>query len=106
MAELINIDIDKESLKELFNHRVHFWHGKIAHDADQFFCDYYANLIDNDYFSDGAKVDIPMIVDNDIINDLEVVDEYELVNDWGIDPNDEEKILFADDGLFMISARG
>ena len=47
-----------------------------------------------------------MIVDNDIINDLEVVDEYELVNDWGIDPNDEEKILFADDGLFMISARG
>lgn len=109
MADYITVKIDKESLKQLFSSAVHELHHKIGYGADQLFCDYYAELIDDGWFDDSPTLDIPSMVENDIINDLIVVTEQELRDDWGININnneDSDKILYSDGMFFLIDARG
>lgn len=109
MADYITVKIDKESLKQLFSSAVHEFHDKIGYGADQLFCDYYAELIDDGWFDDSPTLDISSMVENDIINALMVVTEQELRDDWDIDITDDDdlaKILYSDGMYFLIDARG
>lgn len=109
MADYITVKIDKESLKQLFSSAVHEFSNKVGYGASHLFCDYYAELIDDGWFDDSPTLDIPSMVENDIINDLMVVTEQELRDDWGIDIDKDggsDKILYSDGMYFLIDARG
>ena len=61
------VEIDNETLKEMFKERVEFWTSD--KDVINTFSAYYDNLID-DGCLDGMKLNIPLIVDNDYVNNL------------------------------------
>lgn len=108
MGRPITVTIDSDDLKEMLFERVAFWDKSLWGDAQELFCDYYAELVDDGVFDNMKDFNIANIVDNDIVNEIDVVDMDELPK-YGILLDEDEgtdRILYSNGKTFLVNARG
>jgi len=108
MGRPITITIDSDDLIEMFCDRVAFWSDSLNPQAQDLFCDYYAELVEDGVFDGMKDFSVANIVDNDVVNEIDVVVKEDLP-EYNIDlDNDEgtDRILYSDGETFLISARG
>lgn len=108
MGRPITITIDSDDLIEMFRDRVAFWSDSLNLQAQDLFCDYYAELVEDGVFDGMKDFSVANIVDNDVVNEIDVVVKEDLP-EYNIDlDNDEgtDRILYSDGETFLISARG
>lgn len=71
------------------------------------FSEYYDELIDSEVFDNWNDFDIPSVVDNDVVNEIDTYTEDEFVEEFGPIDENEDRILFtASNGIILVSARG
>jgi hypothetical protein len=64
-------------------------------------------MIDSGVFDDWNDFDIPVVVDNDVVNEIDTYAEDEFVEEFGPIDENEDRILFtASNGIILVSVRG
>lgn len=109
MGRPIKVTIDSDTLKEMFRERVDYAHQWMKHydGDDRAFDEYYDELIDSGVFDDWKDFDIPAVVDNDVVNEIDTYTEDEFVEEFGTIDEMADRILFqASNGIILVSARG
>lgn len=98
---MINVQIDKVTLLNLFMNRLKYWTND--EDVMALFESYFKSLIDAGCF-EGTELDINLIIDNLYINDTTIMNKEQLENN-DIDINDCDKVLAKDEDndLYLIS---
>lgn len=107
MGRPIKVTIDSDTLAEMFYDRVSYATQWMKHWQDEeAFNEYYDDMIDSGIFDD-AELDIPLIVDNDVVNEIDTYTEDEYVKEFGTIDEMADRILFqASNGIILVSARG
>ena len=99
---MINVKIDETTLLNLFMNRLEYW----VTDADvlELYKSYLTELIDCGCF-EGAEIDVDLVVDNLYVNYTAVKDSERLINEYGIEVDDCDRILASDkdNDLYLIS---
>lgn len=108
MGRPINVTIDSDTLKEMFYERVNYADQWMKHYEDaEAFNEYYDELIDSGAFDNWNDFDIPVVVDNDVVNEIDTYTEDEYVEEFGTFSEDDDRILLiASNGIILVSARG
>ena len=108
MGRPIKVTIDSDILKEMFYERVNFAEQWMKHYEDaEAFDEYYDEMIDSGVFDDWDDFDIPSVVDNDVVNEIDTYTEDEYVEEFGTFSEDDDRILLiASNGIILVSARG
>lgn len=108
MGRPIKVTIDSDTLKEMFYDRVNFAEQWMKHYEDaEAFSEYYDEMIDSGVFDDWDDFDIPSVVDNDVVNEIDTYTEDEYVEEFGTFSEDDDRILLiASNGIILVSARG
>ena len=98
---MINVKIDETTLLDLFMDRLEYW----VTDADvlELYEIYLKDLIDCGCF-EGAGLDVNLIVDNLYVNDTAVTDREGLIKEYGIDVDNDDRILASDEdnNLYLV----
>ena len=99
---MINVKIDETTLLNLFMSRLEYW--TTDSDVLELYEKYLQDLIFNGCF-EGAELDIDVIVDNLYINDTAVTDGKGLIKEYGIDVDNDDRILASDkdNNLYLVS---
>ena len=99
---MINVKIDETTLLNLFMSRLEYW--TTDSDVLELYEKYLQDLIFNGCF-EGAELDIDVIVDNLYINDTAVTDGEGLIKEYGIDVDNDDRILASDkdNNLYLVS---
>lgn len=99
---MINVKIDEITLLNLFMNRMEYW----TTDADvlELYESYLKELIDCGCFED-AELDVDLIIDNLYVNDTAVTDREGLIKEYGIDVDNDDRILASDEdnNLYLVS---
>ena len=99
---MINVKIHETTLLNLFMNRLEYW----VTDADvlELYESYLKELIDCGRF-EGAELDVDVIVDNLYVNDTAVADREGLIKEYGIDVDNNDRILASDEdnNLYLVS---
>ena len=99
---MINVKIHETTLLNLFMDRLEYW----ATNANVLglYENYLKDLIDCGCF-EGAELDVNLIIDNLYVNDTAVTDREGLINEYGIEADDYDKILASDEdnNLYLVS---
>lgn len=108
MGRPIRVTIDSDTLKEMFYDRVNYAEQWMKHYDDvEAFNEYYDEMIDSGVFDDWDDFDIPSVVDNDVVNEIDTYTEDEYVEEFGTIDEMADRILFqASNGIILVSARG
>ena len=108
MGRPIKVTIDSDTLKEMFYERVNFAEQWMKHYEDaEAFDEYYDEMIDSGVFDGWNDFDIPSVVDNDVVNEIDTYTEDEYVEEFGTFSEDDDRILLiASNGIILVSARG
>lgn len=108
MGRPIKVTIDSDTLKEMFCDRCSDASRWMKHyDDEEAFCEYYCEMIDSGVFDDWNDFDIPAVVDNDVVNEIDTYTEDEYVEEFGTIDEMADHILFqASNGIILVSARG
>lgn len=108
MGRPITVTIDSDTLKEMFYDRVNYADQWTKHyDDAEAFSEYYDEMIDSGAFDGWKDFDIPSVVDNDIVNEIDTYTEDEFIDTFGSMEENEDRILFvASNGIILVSARG
>ena len=108
MGRPIKVTIDSDTLKELFYDRCRYAEQWMKHyDDPEAFSEYYDEMIDSGVFDDWDDFDIPAVVDNDVVNEIDTYTEDEYVKEFGTIDEMADRILFqASNGIILVSARG
>lgn len=108
MGRPIRVTIDSDTLKEMFYDRVNYAEQWMKHYDDvEAFNEYYDEMIDSGVFDDWDDFDIPAVVDNDVVNEIDTYTEEEYVKEFGTIDEMADRILFqASNGIILVSARG
>lgn len=108
MGRPIKVTIDSDTLKEMFYDRCNYASQWMKHYEDEeAFNEYYDEMIDSGVFDNWKNFDIPAVVDNDVVNEINTYTEDEFVEDFGNIDEREDIILFqASNGIILVSARG
>lgn len=108
MGRPIKVTIDSDTLKEMFYDRVSYATQWMKHWQDEeAFNEYYDEIIDSGVFDDWDEFDIPAVVDNDVVNEIDTYTEDEYAEEYGEFSEDDDRILFiASNGIILVSARG
>ena len=98
---MINVQIDENTLLNLFMDRVEYWTSD--DDVLSLYEDYLKELIDCGCF-DGSELDVSMFADNLYINDTTIMDS-KMLDDNDIEADDSEKVLAKneDKDLYLVS---
>ena len=99
---MINVKIDETTLLNLFMNRLEYW--TTNSDVLGLYEKYLEDLIFNGCF-EGAELDVNLIVDNLYVNDTTVTDREGLSQQYGIDVNNDDRILASDEDndLYLVS---
>ena len=99
---MINVKIDETTLLNLFMNRLEYW--TTDSDVLELYEKYIEDLIFNGCF-EGAELDVNLIVDNLYVNDTAVTDREGLIKEYGIDVDNDDRILASDEdnNLYLIS---
>ncbi len=99
---MINIQINKEDLLDLFMNRLGYWTSNS--DIQELYKEYLENLINSGCF-EGAEIDVSLIIDNLYVNDTTIMNKEEL-DDNNIDIDDYDKILSKneDKDLYLVGS--
>ena len=99
---MINVKINEQALLNLFMNRMEYW----TTDADvlELYESYLKELIDCGCFED-AELDVDLIIDNLYVNDTAVTDREGLIKEYGIDVDNDDRILASDEdnNLYLVS---
>lgn len=108
MGRPIKVTIDSDTLKEMFSDRCGFASQWMKHYEDEVaFCEYYDDMVDAGAFDGWTDFDIPAVVDNDVVNEIDTYTEDEYVKEFGTIDEMADRILFqASNGIILVSARG
>ena len=108
MGRPIKVTIDSDTLKELFYDRCRYAEQWMRHyDDPEAFSEYYDEMIDAGAFDNWKDFDIPAVVDNDVVNEIDTYTEDEYVKEFGTIDEMADRILFqASNGIILVSARG
>jgi hypothetical protein len=108
MGRPIKVTVDSDTLKELFYDRCRYAEQWMKHyDDSEAFSEYYDEMIDAGVFDDWDDFDIPSVVDNDVVNEIDTYTEDEYVKEFGTIDEMADRILFqASNGIILVSARG
>ena len=108
MGRPIRVTIDSDTLKEMFYDRCSYASQWMKHYEDEeAFSEYYDEMVDSGAFDDWEDFDIPTVVDNDVINEIDTYTEDEYVKEFGTIDEMADRILFqASNGIILVSARG
>lgn len=98
---MINVQIDEQTLLNLFIGRVEYWTTDSG--ILKLYEKYFQNLIDDGCF-EGAEPDVNLIVDNSYVNDTAVTDKEGLSKEYNIETDDCERILASDEdnALYLV----
>lgn len=96
---MVTVKIYEDDLLDLLVDRVKYWRSDPETIA--IYTAYYRELIDCGCF-EGMELDIPVMVDNDIVNYTAVITADEFSN-YKIDGDDDERILAQKGDLYLIS---
>lgn len=91
---MINVQIDEQTLLNLFIGRVEYWTTDSG--ILELYEKYFQNLIDGGCF-EGAELDVNLFVDNSYVNDTAVTDKEGLSEEYNIETDDCERILASDE---------
>ena len=107
MGRPIKVTIDSDDLKELFYDRVNYAEQWMHHYEDaEAFCEYYDEMVDAGAFDDWDNFNIPEVVDNDVVNEINTYTQDEYVDEFGEFSEDDDRILFiASNGIILTNAR-
>ena len=99
---MINVKIDETTLLNLFMSRLEYW--TTDSDVLELYEKYLQNLIFNGCF-EGVELDVDIIVDNLYVNDTAVTDREGLNQEYGIDVDNDDRILASDEdnNLYLVS---
>ena len=109
MGRPIKVTIDSDTLAEMFHDRCSYAERWMKYGADDVtaFSEYYSDLIDSGAFDNYKDLDVPVIVDNDVVNEIDTYTEDDYVREFGTIDEMADRILFqASNGIILISARG
>ena len=99
---MINVKIDETTLLDLFMDRLEYW----VTDADvlELYEIYLKDLIDCGCF-ENAELNANLIVDKLYVNDTAVTDREGLIKEYGIDVDNNDRILASDEDndLYLVS---
>ena len=99
---MINVKIDETTLLNLFMQRLEYW--TTNNDVLELYESYIKELIDCGRF-ESAELDVNLIVDNLYVNDTAVTDSEGLIKEYGIDVDNDDRILASDEDndLYLVS---
>ena len=108
MGRPIKVTIDSDTLKEMFYDRCNDASQWMKHYEDEeAFNEYYDEMIESGVFDNWKDFDIPAVVDNDVVNEIDTYTEDEFVEEFGpIDENSDRILFQASNGIILVSARG
>ena len=99
---MINVKIDETTLLNLFMSRLEYWTTNA--NVLELYESYLKELIDCGCF-EGVELDVDIIVDNLYVNDTAVTDREGLNQEYGIDVDNDDRILASDEdnNLYLVS---